>query len=414
MRRAVLLALLLSLLPSSTFAQAVAPPAAGIEVVSQSQTAHFPTEIVFLLNVRDEANLVRATLRLKVTGQAVITANQVRFSPARGISLRHSWDLQKYYLPPGVDLEYHWLLEDAAGRTLRTQPVTFPLRDDRFAWRSTRAGTLEVNWYAGDQAFGEALLGAGRAALDQLAADAGARSDGQVRVYIYGNQRDLLSALRPSAQEWTGGVAFSAEGLVLVSVEASQSGLDYGRRVLPHELTHVVVGRATENPYGDLPRWLDEGLATYAEGELDGTFQAALRDAVRSNQLISVRSLSANFPTDPAAARLSYAQSQSLVAFLIGQFGRERVQRLLAIFKDGATADEALQGAFGFDSDGLEVAWRAAIGAPPAPPLDQAAAEPAQAQGLPLLPAAPLALALVLVLLAVLLLARRRSTKSQA
>jgi hypothetical protein len=286
------------------------------------------------------------------------------------------------------------------------------LRDDRFNWLKARSGNLEVNWYEGSQGFGEALLTAGRNALDQLAADAGARSDDPVQVYVYANQRELLSALRPSAQEWTGGVAFSEENLVLVTVQANQSGLDYGKRVLPHELTHVVVGRATDNPYGDLPRWLDEGLATYAEGEPDSTFQKALQSAVRGNQLISVRSLAANFPTDPAAARLSYAESQSLVAFLVKQYGREQVQQLLAIFKAGATADEALQGAFAFDSDGLESAWRAAIGAPPAPSPEKPAAQPAASltQQIPW----PLVLGgvavLAMVVLAGFLVTHRRST----
>ena len=361
-----LVLLLLALLPAPALAQVVAPPA-GIEVLSQSQSAHFPDDIVFTLDATSDSPITKATLRVKEVGLAVMVANQIEFRPTPRISLRHSWDLHKYYLPPGVDLEYYWLLEDAAGRKLRTPTITFPLRDDRFTWHSASAGSLQVYWYSGDDAFGSELLRAGRAALDQLEASTGAPSDLPVTVYVYATQKDLLSALRPAAQEWTGGVAFSEEGLVLITVPPTESGLAYGRRVVPHELTHVVIHHATENPYGDLPRWLDEGLATYAEGDPEAAFERTLRDAIRENTLISVRSLSANFPTDPNAARLSYAQSQSLVAYIVRHYGRDQLKDLLAAFREGATNDEALLSALGVDSDGLEAAWRTAIGAPPAP-----------------------------------------------
>lgn len=363
---ALLLALLLTFLPIPTQAQVVAP-VAGIEVPSQTQIANFPKDIAFTLSAKSPSDIVKATLRVKEVGLAVIVANQITFTPATSISLRHSWDLQRYYLPPGVDLEYYWLLEDAAGRQLRTPPVRFPLRDERFSWRSATADSVQINWYAGDEAFGADLLRAARAAHDQLEGNAGAASDTPVAIYVYANQKDLLSALRPSAQEWTGGVAFTEEGLVLAAVPPTASGLEYGRRVLPHELTHVVIDKVTQNPYGDLPRWLDEGLATYAEGELDPSLKTTLQEAVRRNTLISVRSLSANFPTDPSAARLSYAQSQSLVATIMREYGSARLQRLLAVFREGATGDEALRAALGVDSDGLEAAWRVAIGAPPTP-----------------------------------------------
>ena len=37
--------------------------------------------------------------------------------------------------------------------------------------------------------------------------------------------------------------------------------------VLRHELAHIVVRQAVKGPFGDLPAWLNEGTAVYAQSE---------------------------------------------------------------------------------------------------------------------------------------------------
>jgi hypothetical protein len=52
-----------------------------------------------------------------------------------------------------------------------------------------------------------------------------------------------------------------------------------------------------------------------------------------------------------------------VVNFLIKTYGRDKITTLLLDLRDGATADAALQGVYGFNVDGLEDAWRHNIGA---------------------------------------------------
>ena len=54
-----------------------------------------------------------------------------------------------------------------------------------------------------------------------------------------------------------------------------------------------------------------------------------LDQAIKANDLLSVRSLSGNFSEDPAKADLSYSQSYSLVNFLIEQYGQDKMTALL-------------------------------------------------------------------------------------
>jgi hypothetical protein len=87
-------------------------------------------------------------------------------------------------------------------------------------------------------------------------------------------------------------------------------------------------------------------------------------EAVRSNTLISVRSLSSSFPTDSKSAYLAYAESYGLVAYLIDRYGWEKMRNLLAVFKDGTTYDKGLMTVYKFDINGLESAWKATLKTP--------------------------------------------------
>ena len=117
----------------------------------------------------------------------------------------------------------------------------------------------------------------------------------------------------------------------------------------------------TFNPYGDLPSWLEEGLSMYAEGDLRNDLQSILTEAISEDNLISVRSLSGSFPAKAEEAGLYYAQSYSLVNFLIHDYGKDRMLQLLSIFKEGSAHDDALLEVYGFDTDGLDDLWRQSL-----------------------------------------------------
>ena len=92
-------------------------------------------------------------------------------------------------------------------------------------------------------------------------------------------------------------------------------------------------------------------------------YQHELLDhAIKEDKLISVRSLGSDFPTDPDQAYLAYAQSLSLISYLLETYSWSEIQELLTVFKEGSTYDNALQEVYSFDTGGLEELWRAWIG----------------------------------------------------
>jgi hypothetical protein len=103
----------------------------------------------------------------------------------------------------------------------------------------------------------------------------------------------------------------------------------------------------------------------FSEGELDSNMQAQLDQAIRDNTLVTVRSLNGGFSELPDKANLSYGQSQSIVSFLIKTYGQEKLTALLSALRDAKPIDDALFEVYGFNTDGLEDAWRESVGAAP-------------------------------------------------
>jgi hypothetical protein len=168
--------------------------------------------------------------------------------------------------------------------------------------------------------------------------------------------------------------------VVVIGVNAQQ--LDWGLRATTHEMSHLVIHQATDNPYRGLPRWLDEGIAVYNEDteNLVDDFAPIFDRAVEENELMTLRTLSSPFPADPLLANLAYGQSGAVVKFIIDTYGPEAMGELLAIFAEGALDDEALETALGVDTDGLDNAFRASLDLPPLPGTEgEAVAEAGQA-----------------------------------
>jgi hypothetical protein len=361
--RLALLAIFLLILFSIPLSSALAQE--GIAVVTDEYETVFGETITFHVAVESESEITSIRLYYQVGGFPATSRAYLEFEPGQKVEAEHEWDLVLNYTPPGSEVEYWWKIEDAAGNELKTEPLSFTYEDERYEWQELCSDRIILYWYRGDDDFGQALLDRGLEALDQLSHDTGVTVEKAVKIFIYGSHSDLMGALDEGAREWTGGRAFTDQGIVVIGV--SPSNLEWGKRATVHELTHVVMHRVTDTPLGGLPTWLDEGLAMYAEGGLEPVYVAELNEAVESNALISVRSITSSFSADSDLASLSYAESYSLVEFILDQYGEEKMSQLIDIFAEGAYYDDALQEALGVDTDGLEDAWRAWLGAPPRP-----------------------------------------------
>ena len=107
-----------------------------------------------------------------------------------------------------------------------------------------------------------------------------------------------------------------------------------------------------------MPVWLSEGLAVYAMGDIGTAYNSSLREAVALKKVIPVKELVSQFSSNSEIALRSYAESHSIVDYLIVTYGQGKIVKLLDAFKQGYTDDEALKSVYGFDTDGLDGLWQ--------------------------------------------------------
>lgn len=340
---------------------APAPVRAQGEIVIRdtSVEADFPARLRFSLSAGSDAVITDIRLRYTVDRESfarVTSEAYLEFVPDSAVDVSWDWDMRRTGgLPAGSIVEYWWTIKDAGGNQMVTPPERVRFDDDRYDWQSLSEGDVTIYWYQGDQSFASDIMLTAQQALVRLTGDTGAYLKNPVRMYIYADAADLQGAMI-FPQEWTGGVTFTRYGTIAIGI--SPENLDWGRRAIAHELTHLVVHQMTLNPYSGLPTWLEEGLAMYNEGELESNFAFLLQRAIDRDGLISVRSLASPFSTDADEARLSYAQSYSLVEFLVGTYGSDRMLELLNTFSRGSGYDDALEEVYGLDMDGLNELWQ--------------------------------------------------------
>ncbi len=364
MKKKIVFLLFALLLIAAILIPSFAKGADGNATVTVSAKISFPTTITFSISAKNDTQINDIRLHYTVDFlkfAEVISEEVVSFTPSKNVSAQYVLDLrQTGGLPPGSNMTYWLTATDASGAVTETLPQKITIQDERYSWKSLQQGMVTLYWYQGGDAFGVELMDAVQQALGRVSENSGAELKKPVSLYIYASSNDLQGALI-FAQDWTGGVAFTEYGIIAIGIGTSASELAWGKGAISHELTHLVVHQVTANPYNDIPPWLDEGLAMYSEGSLDAQFTGPLASAEAGNTLISVRSLSSPFSAYANEAVLAYAESFSIVKYLIDTYGREKMLDLLTAFQNGSGYDEALQTVYGFDMASLNTQWQAAM-----------------------------------------------------
>lgn len=356
-----MLALLLLLLaPARVAAQG------GLTVTDRGVFVVFPDRISFNAHIVSSSPITQVVLEYGVDKRTCgdVTARAFPdFTSGTTVEASWTWEmLSTGSEPPGATIWYRWRATDSAGNTVVSDDQRVTWIDTSYDWHQISGDGLTLHWYSGDSAFAEDLLAAATDGIARLAKLTGVRPQSPIDLYIYGTSQQMQDAIlyEPS---WAGGVAYPANNITIIGIGPAY--LDWGRRTVVHELTHLIVGQITFSCGENVPTWLDEGIAVYAEGGLDPRSQFFFDDAVATNSLLSVRSISNGFSQHPDLADLAYSQSYSMVSYLVQTYGPNKLLALFGNLRDGMTVEEGVTAAYGFDLGGLEDRWRAWLKAAP-------------------------------------------------
>lgn len=206
---------------------------------------------------------------------------------------------------------------------------------------------FKVKAYGQDTVIG--VSNTAEAAYTRIMTDSGLNSflpRGLYQIVVYGTQDEYRK--KTGQPEWSGGVAV---GNAIYTYMSSRL-----EPVLSHEITHLIWFEYMGHVNPDY-RWVNEGLAVYQENKAMGSRgQSDLFSGLRGNMRSQPIPMDQMIHLVPATERayevsLWYAQSESMVRFMIERGGRIGFSQFLAALRYDKNLDQAV-------SEGFPGSWR--------------------------------------------------------
>lgn len=189
--------------------------------------------------------------------------------------------------------------------------------------------------------------------------------DKRVKIYIYPDQQSYLNAT--GQPDWSYGMADYRRKQISSFVWSN----GFLESLLPHEIAHLIF-RDFVGFKGEIPPWLDEGVAQWSEKAKRGEIKAMVKGLYEKDALLSLDDMmqlnmqdfkekgrvyirsARTKKGEPGVLFLStenlvntyYLQAVSLVGFLIEGYGSDRFAEFCRQLRDGKNIEETLKFAY--------------------------------------------------------------------
>lgn len=248
----------------------------------------------------------------------------------------------------------------AACAALALAAVTAPLHAPLHAQQGAVAAfDVHIHFWSGQERLARSLLPPEAGVrFPGLPADILQRGEA-VTVLIAPDAARWDSLTGGRSPDWGAGIAFPDRGVIVLPGYVSDRG---GTHTLPvilrHELAHIALQRHIDAP---IPRWFNEGYATWTAGQFDADAGWMLRVAFLTNRAPPLDSLTLAWPLLADDARLAYLLSASAVRYLVSLGPPEAFERFLGEWRESGSFEQALRDVYVLATPQFERLWRAHV-----------------------------------------------------
>lgn len=224
-------------------------------------------------------------------------------------------------------------------------------------YRRLSSGSIEVLYRPSDRAMAERTLRAASTPL-RLPGIAVSAPPPAARILL-ATDAAAFDSLTGGAPHWSAGIAIPARRvIVLPAYSSARTPMGDPLVALRHELVHVALNAHLG---ARVPRWFDEGYATWASGEWDAGRGWEIRLALLGGGAPPLDSLRLGWPGGQADARLAYLLSASAVSHLASMGGEGSFSAFIERWRREGDFDTALRGVYGLTLSGFEAEWRSMV-----------------------------------------------------
>jgi len=292
----------------------------GVDILSESAEYSFGEELIFRIELESEVPISQITLVLQA---------------------------------PGISS----FME--SGESFDTPTYSFTYLDNRHNWQELIEEPFKIYWYEGEITLAQEVLDSATRGMEQVLELLQQPEENQpIVIFIYSSEEELQSTLTSVGQTWVGGHADPELGSAVVALPPGvDQSLDI-QRLIPHEITHILLYRFMGAEYQYLPAWFSEGIASQMEFFSRPDYDLILEKADKDKGLIPFAHICVAFPADTDLALLSYAQSDSLLDYIQRNFGIAGVQAMIYSYDQGVSCERGVEVALGMTLEELEKDWK--------------------------------------------------------
>ncbi len=333
----------------------------GIELTQQSMDYRFGDYFHFEARFDSSSELVNGQIVIQVEDAEDLLSFEATLGP-NGEFLVEINANEEFSPPAFQKINYWYLVANKDGNIFESQRFQLAYEDNRFSWQSVENDHFVIYWHSGKNDFGQSILDSAENGISSTQSILPLAGPTGVEIYVYESQEELQKLMDSANYSWRAGHSDLEKDRVYLSIGPGPAeSLEIARQV-PHEVAHIMLFQALgAEAYYQLPKWLDEGIASNAEAFSDPLQNDILELLQAEGSLPGFFSLCNSFPQDPNLARISYSLSNSFVDFLKNEY---RVVGIGAIVDTYAQNEDCMFGLtdlLGKNLLQLELDWQASV-----------------------------------------------------
>jgi hypothetical protein len=212
-------------------------------------------------------------------------------------------------------------------------------------WRTEKSTHFIVYYKNASEDFAKQVADKAEGFYNRIADDLGFRRydfwlwDKRAKIYIHNDAGDFQNATGQPA--WSAGAAIPTSKIIHTYPYAER----FFDTILPHEMGHIIFREFVGFYNPAVPLWLDEGVASYQEDFRGAWARDLLRHAITVNSLMDLNELANVNPhlmQDTHDVNLFYAESVSIIEYLIKEFGKDSFVSFCQVLRDKKNLERAI------------------------------------------------------------------------
>ena len=327
-------------------------------VKNYNVTSEIPEGIKFSIELFNYDEIDDIQVKFKIDGRNSFQYEYIKMPKDKNVIEHFFSTLQSSrYIPPASKIEYYFEIFFNDGSSFKTEKKNDVLLDSRFEWDLVQGDVVDVYFHGPVSRRAKNILKASDKSVNDISELLGVDSNKRISLVMYNNYSEMFDVVVKKSQTQAGsliteGQAFSTENIVLVD-----GGARSALGVATHEITHIIVSRATKDSYIGVPLWLNEGLAEFGNIEQDSGYDRYLEWAVDTDRLFPFSSLN-RFPGNPNLTLVAYGQSKSFIEFLVNKYPKENMKNLMKEISNRKSINESFISSYGKNLNDLEDEWK--------------------------------------------------------